>query len=151
MSDSEELVIRPLTPADEPAWRELWAAYLAFYGTTLGDKIYRTTFQRYTATDEPDMQALVAEVEGEMAGLVHFIFHRHGWHQEKVVYLQDLFVSRQQRQRGIGRHLIEHVYKAADQAGCPSVYWLTQDYNVEARALYDQVAHVTPFVKYQRG
>ena len=150
MTDHDTLIIRPLTRGDEDAWRELWAGYLAFYSTTLGDKIYRTTFDRYVSEDEPDMRALVAEVEGELAGLAHMILHRHGWHIEKVMYLQDLFVARLQRQRGIARHLIDHVYKLADDIGCPSVYWTTQDFNVEARALYDQVGHLTPFVKYTR-
>jgi hypothetical protein len=42
------------------------------------------------------------------------------------------------------------VYAEADAAGCPIVYWLTQDFNATARRLYDRVAHVTPFIKYQR-
>ena len=38
----------------------------------------------------------------------------------------------------------------ADRMGCPSVYWLTQDFNATARKLYDQVAKATPFIKYRR-
>ena len=151
MTEAETLVIRPLAPGDEEAWRPLWAAYLAFYSTTVGDKVYRETFRRLTDADTPSMGAFVAEVEGEMVGLVHYLFHDHCWKLEQVVYLQDLFVSRHQRQRGIGQHLIEAVYKMADEAGCPTVYWLTQDFNVEARALYDRIAEHTPFVKYQRA
>jgi len=47
---------------------------------------------------------------------------------------------------GVGRALIEAVYAEADAAGCPAVYWLTQDLNAPARRLYDRVAHVTPFI-----
>jgi len=50
----------------------------------------------------------------------------------------------------IGRKLIEAVYKAADANGTPSVYWLTEDFNKPARRLYEQVAGLTPFIKYQR-
>ncbi len=151
MSDSEELVIRPITQDDEDQWRALWAAYLAFYSTTVGDTIYKTTFDRLCNAEEAGFQGLVAEVGGELVGLVHYLFHGHCWKVENVVYLQDLFVVRDQRERGIGRHLIESVYKKADEAGCPTVYWLTQDFNTNARALYDQVAQETPFVKYQRA
>lgn len=150
MTQSDELVIRPLTAGDKAQWRELWAAYLAFYSTTLGASTYDTTFARLIDADNRTFQALVAEVDGLLVGLVHFIFHGHNWREEDVVYLQDLFVHQSQRQRGIGRHLIEHVYKVADEDGCPSVYWLTQEYNVDARTLYDQVAEVTPFIKYTR-
>jgi len=50
----------------------------------------------------------------------------------------------------VGRALIEAVYEAADERGAPSVYWLTQDFNETARVLYDRVANLTPFIKYQR-
>ena len=35
-------------------------------------------------------------------------------------------------------------------AGCPSVYWLTQEFNEVGRRLYDRVANVTPFIVYRR-
>jgi len=70
---------------------------------------------------------LVAEKDGALIGLTHFVFHRHGWKIEDVCYLQDLYVSPAARGTGCGRKLIEAVYAAADAKGCPSVYWLTQD------------------------
>ena len=51
---------------------------------------------------------------------------------------------------GAGRSLIEAVYAAADANGTPLVYWLTQEFNTSARQLYDRIAKVTPFIKYQR-
>jgi GNAT superfamily N-acetyltransferase len=54
------------------------------------------------------------------------------------------------RGQGVGRALIEAVYAAADANGTPAVYWLTQDFNTEARALYDRIAQVTPFIRYNR-
>ncbi|MDD9921010.1 MAG: GNAT family N-acetyltransferase, partial [Boseongicola sp.] len=54
------------------------------------------------------------------------------------------------RGQGIGRALIEAVYSAADDAGAPAVYWLTQDFNAEARKLYDRIGTLTPFIKYAR-
>ena len=40
--------------------------------------------------------------------------------------------------------------KKADDYGCSSTYWLTQDFNEAGRRLYDKVAKLTPFIKYQR-
>ena len=54
------------------------------------------------------------------------------------------------RGTGVGRALIEAVYEAADTEGAPSVYWLTQDFNTEARKLYDRIGQVSPFIKYGR-
>jgi GNAT superfamily N-acetyltransferase len=81
---------------------------------------------------------------------VHYLFHRHGWKIENTCYLQDLFTAPDARGRGVARALIEAVYTEADRQGAPVVYWLTQDFNHTARALYDKVAVKTPFIKYQR-
>ncbi|MSU89780.1 GNAT family N-acetyltransferase [Rhodobacteraceae bacterium 2CG4] len=142
--------IRPITPADETAWRRLWKAYLTFYGTELPEQVCRSSFARLTDPHVTDYRGVLALGADGPVGLAHFIFHRHGWRIEDVVYLQDLYVAPQARGTGAGRALIEAVYAAADAAGCPSVYWLTQEFNAEARRLYDRVATLTPFVKYQR-
>jgi GNAT superfamily N-acetyltransferase len=54
------------------------------------------------------------------------------------------------RGQRIGRALIEAVYAAADANGTPSVYWMTQDFNENARLLYDRIGTLTPFIKYSR-
>lgn len=141
---------RPIEPSDEAAWRELWRGYLDFYETTLGDEIYRTSFARLVDPAVTDYHGLLALRDGAPVGLVHYIFHRHGWQIEDVCYLQDLYVAPEARGIGAGRVLIEAVYAAADAAGRPNVYWLTQTFNTTARQLYDRVGSVTPFIKYRR-
>ena len=144
------LTVRPLDANDESEWRRLWTGYLEFYETGVEAEVYETYFQRLLGDDPQDFHGLVAELDGKLVGLTHYVFHRHGWKIENVVYLQDLYVDPDVRGTGAGRALIEAVYAAADAAGCPSVYWLTQDFNETARKLYDRIATVTPFIKYQR-
>jgi len=145
-----DLIIRPLEARDEAEWRELWTGYLEFYETSVPEEVYQTYFKRLLGDDPQDYHGLVAEKDGALIGLTHCLFHRHGWYIENVVYLQDLFVSQAARGTGAGRALIEGVYAAADEAGCPNVYWLTQDFNATARQLYDRIAKQTPFIKYAR-
>ena len=142
--------IRPLAAADEAEWRRLWTGYLEFYETSVTEQVYRTTFARLLGDDAQDYHGLVAQRGGKPVGLTHSLFHRHCWRVENVIYLQDLYVDPEARGTGAGRALIEAVYAAADAAGCPSVYWMTQDFNATARQLYDRVAKLTPFIKYQR-
>jgi GNAT superfamily N-acetyltransferase len=144
------LAVRPLASGDEPAWRALWRAYLAFYETELPETVYRTTFDRLIDPAFPDLHGLVALDDGRPVGIAHYIFHRHGWQIEDVTYLQDLYVEPGTRGTGAGRTLIEAVYAAADTAGRPNVYWLTQMDNVTARRLYDRIGTATPFIKYKR-
>ena len=144
------LIVRPVEARDEAAWRRLWTGYLEFYETSVPEEVYQTYFARLLGDDPQDYHGLVAEQDGRLVGLTHYLFHRHGWKIENVVYLQDLYVDPDTRGTGAGRALIEAVYAAADAAGCPSVYWLTQDFNASASQLYDRIANLTPFLKYQR-
>lgn len=151
MSDNaQNLIIRPVTARDEPEWRRLWCAYLAYYETSVPEEIYVSSFARLLGDDAQDYSGLVAELDGRLVGLTHYLFHRHGWKIENTCYLQDLFADPDVRGRGIGRALIEAVYSAADAAGAPSVYWMTQDFSKTARKLYDNIGVLTPFIKYNR-
>ena len=145
------LTIRPLQKSDEAEWRRLWTGYLEFYETSLPEDIYQSTFQRMFDKGEYEPNGLIAILDGKPVGLVHYMFHRHCWRVENVCYLQDLYADPDIRGKGIGRALIEAVYAAADKAGCPTVYWMTQEFNGAARQLYDRIAKLTPFIKYQRA
>jgi len=150
MSHTNEVIVRPLSVSDRSEWSDLWGAYLSFYGTERPKDIHDAYFARLLGDDPQDFNGLVAEQDGKLVGLTHYLFHRHGWSIEKVCYLQDLYADLNVRGTGVGRKLIEGVYAAADAAGAPSVYWLTQASNIKARVLYDQIGTLTPFVKYQR-
>jgi len=150
MPSPAPLTIRALAAEDKAQWQALWKGYLAFYDTTRPQTIYDLYFERLLGDDPQDFHGLVAEENGRLLGLTHYVFHRHGWSVENVCYLQDLYALPDARGRGVGRALIEAVYAAADAAGAPQVYWLTQDFNTEARQLYDRIGTVTPFIKYTR-
>jgi len=145
-----DITIRPITPADETEWRRLWTAYLTFYHTSVPEQVYASSFARLLGDAAQDFNGLIAEIDGKPCGLVHYLFHRHMWKLEKTVYLQDLYADPKVRGTGVGRALIEAVYDAADTAGCPSVYWLTQQDNSVARRLYDRVGKLDPFLRYSR-
>lgn len=142
---------RPLLKSDREDWTRLWTAYLEFYEASVPEDVYLATFERLLGDDPQDFNCIIAEVDGQMVGLTHYLFHRHAWKVENVCYLQDLYVDPDVRGTGAGRALIEAVYGAADQAGAPSVYWLTQDFNTHARQLYDRIGSLTPFIKYSRA
>lgn len=150
MTAPSSVTIRPLAATDEAAWRALWTGYLDFYKSSVPEAVYASTFARLLGGDAQDFHGLVAEQDGVVVGLVHYLFHRHCWRVENVCYLQDLYADPAVRGTGVGRKLIEAVYDAADLAGAPAVYWLTQEDNSAGRRLYDRVGQLTNFIKYQR-
>lgn len=150
---AEHVVVRPVERSDYDAWKPLWDGYNAFYGregpTALAPEITRTTWGRFFDAYEP-MHALVAEREGRLVGLVHYLLHRSSIMIEPNCYLQDLFAAPDVRGQGVGRALIEAVYKRARAAGLSRVYWLTHETNATARRLYDSVADNSGFIVYRK-
>ena len=148
---TSSLLIRPPAAADYPAWKPLWDGYNAFYGregpTALADEITQATWQRFFDAYEP-VHALVAERDGQLVGLTHYLFHRSTTRLEPTCYLQDLFTLPSERGKGVGRQLIEGVYERAKLAGVHRVYWQTQVTNTAGRKLYDKVATHDGFIVY---
>ena len=100
----------------------------------------------------PDFHiALVAvDANDSPIGLAHVLFHRSTWSPTHYCYLEDLFVEPGLRAKGVGRALIEAVYREADARQCTRTYWSTQEFNYRARGLYDQMATKSVFVQYRR-
>jgi len=150
---SERTLIRTIQPDDFSNWKLLWDGYNAFYGregkTALPEVITRTTWSRFFDHYEP-MHAFVAEQSGQLLGLAHFLFHRSTITLEPTCYLQDLFTSEEARGKGVGRALIEEVYRHAKSAGASRVYWQTHETNENAMKLYDKVAEKSGFLVYRK-
>ena len=145
------LRVRPVEQRDFDAWQPLWSGYNAFYGregpTALAPEITATAWERFFDPDEP-VFALVAEAEGTLLGLAHYLFHRSTTRIELTCYLQDLFTDPAARGRGVGRALIQGVYERARAAGIRRVYWQTHETNAAGRLLYDKVARHLGFIVY---
>jgi GNAT superfamily N-acetyltransferase len=145
--------VRFVERADFPRWLPLWEGYNKFYGrvgaTALPAEITQTTWERFFDPHEP-VHALVAQSDGRLVGLAHYLFHRSTIMLGPNCYLQDLFTLEAARGRGVGRALIEAVYAQARIAGAARVYWHTEETNATARRLYDQVAGNSGFIVYRK-
>jgi GNAT superfamily N-acetyltransferase len=146
---TSRIEIRSVGKDERAAWEPLWKGYLTFYKATLPPEQNDLTWQRLHDPAEP-MHLLGAYVDGKLEGIVHYLFHRSTWTAGNYCYLQDLFVAEGGRNHGLGRALIEAVYAEARQKGASRVYWLTQESNEAARALYDKVADRPGFIQYRK-
>jgi len=139
------LEIGPLSPADRPDWEALARGYKAFYETDVSDAGYGEAWNRLLARD--GVYGLGAKTQGRLVGIAHYLFHTSTW-ARTACYLQDLFVTPEKRGEGVARALIEAVANAARAKGAERYYWLTQEQNAVARALYDKVGQYHGFIRY---
>ncbi len=143
-------MIRPLVAADFAAWEQLWLAYLRFYRAEVSDEITASTFRRLCDKGDRMIGLVATDEQGALVGLAHLVFHPSTWSASPYCYLEDLFVAPATRGTGTARQLLDAVFAEADRRGAARTYWETQEFNAPARSLYDQVAHRTSFVVYER-
>lgn len=143
------MIIRLARPDDYDQWLPLWKGYQTFYKANISQDITDFTWTRFHDSDEK-MYCAVAELDGHLVGMVHYLYHRSSWTAGDYCYLQDLFTTEAARGQGIGRALIEHVYEQAKLANAVRVYWLTHETNQQAMLLYDQVADKSGFIQYRK-
>jgi ribosomal protein S18 acetylase RimI-like enzyme len=147
---AETLRVRSLHADDRDRWNELWRGYLQFYKSNLPPDITDLTWRRLLEPAHPFQGFAALDGQERIAGIVHFHIHASTWARVGYCYLEDLFVDPSRRAQGIGRALIEAVYRAADDQGADRVYWHTENTNERAQGLYRQVAELTPFVQFRR-
>jgi GNAT superfamily N-acetyltransferase len=141
--------IRPVRSSDRMQWDALWTGYLRFYRQHVSIEVTDGTFARLV-DERVQPYGLVAERDGSLVGFVHYVFHPTTWSLQNICYLEDLFVDPATRGSGVGRALIYAVYTEADRVKAASVYWMTQEFNADGRALYDTLARRTSFIRYER-
>ncbi len=143
------VVIRAIELTDRAVWDDLWGQYQVFYKTKIAAETSDVTFNRLFDPSVP-MNGLVAEVDGKVVGIVHYIFHYSTWTVGPYCYLQDLYTSAEARGRGVATKLIEAVYEKAQAHGAARVYWLTHETNDVAIKLYEKVADKSGFIQFRK-
>lgn len=141
-------MIRDATPADEAAWRALWADYLAFYGVTLAPGVTDATFRRLMDPASP-VKMRLALLDGKVSGFAIHMHHPSTWVPGDDCYLEDLFVAASARGQGLGRALIEDLAALARARGWHRLYWHTDESNSRARALYDSIVKSDGHIRYR--
>ncbi len=95
--------------------------------------------------DRPYAQAIVAEVEGAIAGFALFFYNYSTFLTKPGIYLEDLFVLPAYRRQGLGTALLTHLAQRALSEGCGRLEWSVLDWNQPAITFYETMgADVLP-------
>lgn len=142
------VTVRQIQVEDKSSWQELYLSYLKFYESEPVESSTELLWNRLTK-GEPKVQGLVAESNGEIVGIAHFHYQVSTWSDTFNCYLEDLYVTEGSRGNGVATTLIAEVKKFAIEHDCSELFWITKESNQTARKLYDKVAAVSDFVRYE--
>jgi GNAT superfamily N-acetyltransferase len=100
--------------------------------------------------ETPRFEALLAEVDGRVAGFALLFPNYSTWEGRAGLYLEDLFVSEWARRHGVGRKLFEAVAKLAVERNGALVDLNVLTWN-PARAFYERIGvrHLSNWTPYR--
>lgn len=114
----------------------------AFYGDEINESIQTRIAQTKAAIfDNTSLsRAIVARNSaGEAIGFAAYSFLWPAAGSSRSLYLKELYVVQPQRGRGIGRVLMQHLFRLAKEEGCSRVEWTTDTSNVDAIRFYENL------------
>ncbi len=84
----------------------------------------------------PMAECLLAFTDGQPAAFAILFTNYSTFLAQPGLYLEDLFVRPAFRRRGIGKALLLHGAKLANERGCGRFEWMVLDWNEPAKAFY---------------
>jgi GNAT superfamily N-acetyltransferase len=132
----ERLAIRAATEDDVDALFGLileLASYERLRDEVRGDarELRRSLFEARAA------EALLAEVDGEAVGYAIVCGTFSTFECRAGIWIEDLYVRPESRERGVGRALFARVAEMALERDCPRLEWAVLDWNDLAQGFYD--------------
>ena len=142
MSYSNALRIKPATERDIPLILELVRG-LAEYENHL-DRV-EATEERLRKTlfgAEPAAQVVFAYDNKTPVGYAILFYTYSSFVGLPGVYLEDLFVKPEARDKGVGRELLRYLARLAKEKGCARIEWAVLDWNEPAIGFYKRLGAV---------
>jgi len=136
MGDSHmEYVFRAAQESDAVSCFELVRELALNEG--LGDylQIDQTTFTEAAFGSSPKFEILVADLNGEIAGIVTYFRHFHIWFGENLIEIDDLFVKHSARGHGVGKRLLLEIGQLGKRENV-HVKWTITTNNVRTIHMY---------------
>src|SRR6185312_3431579 len=100
----------------------------------------------------PHFEALIAELDGEPAGMALFHPRFSTWLGTPTVYLEDLYVAEAARRHGVGRRLLARLAAITLERGWGRIDFAVLDWN-PARGFYRKLGfdHLDEWLRYGAG
>ncbi len=139
MSDKSDTSIRIAGPQDVEVIHRMIVALARDTGAE--DKANSTPadFLQFGFGDEALFEALIAEKDGQPVGLCLYFYSFSTWLGEPGIYVQDLYVSENERGSGLGRRLLRETARRGQQRHASHLRLSVEHQNVAASQFYESV------------
>lgn len=95
--------------------------------------------ERSLFSPEATAKALICERDGQVIGYAVYFFSYSTWLGSNGIYLEDLYITPDQRGSGAGKQLLRHIAREACDKGCGRLEWSVLDWNEPAIQFYRSI------------
>lgn len=88
---------------------------------------------------ETTTRALICLSDGQPVGFAVYFLSFSTWLGRDGLFLEDLYVSPDQRGRGVGKAMLKHLARIAVERGCGRFEWNVLDWNEPAIRFYESI------------
>jgi GNAT superfamily N-acetyltransferase len=136
-SPSTSFDIRPATPPDVPLVLSLITELAEYEGLAHEVRATEPLIHDALFAPSPCAHAIIArDADGTPAGFALYFFSFSTFVGRPGLYLEDLFVRPEFRNRGLGRRLLAHLARIAVERQCGRMEWSVLDWNEMALRVY---------------
>ena len=90
-------------------------------------------------SESPPFKILVAEQNGRLLGYAFYLFTYSSFEAKRTLYLEDIFISEDFRNKGIGKLFLNEIINIAKANDCGRMEWAVLDWNVNAIKFYENL------------
>lgn len=85
------------------------------------------------------VHSLICERDGRAIGFAVYFYSYSTWLGRNGIYLEDLYITPEQRGGGAGRDLLRHIAREAVEHRCGRLEWSVLDWNAPAIGFYESL------------
>ncbi|WP_416467604.1 GNAT family N-acetyltransferase [Pseudomonas sp. LFS044] len=85
------------------------------------------------------VHSLICERDGRAIGFAVYFYSFSTWLGRNGIYLEDLYITPEQRGGGAGRDLLRHIAREAVEHRCGRLEWSVLDWNAPAIGFYESL------------
>lgn len=148
-------IIRPAIETDMPVIMDLLRLKAEFDGCSEAFKATPDQLRRAFFSTLPQALVLLAEHQGVAIGIATYFPTFSTFLARPGIWLDDLFVREQYRSRGVGKALLSHLARVAEETGCGRIEWTVALDNDRGISFYEahggRVRHLSRCVRLDGG
>lgn len=134
------MYIRRAVPADGPAYLALVHSLAEFEKLPPPDEAACKRLLADAFADPPRYQLWVAEITpGTIAAYAATFLTYSTFLAKPTLFVEDIFVHRDARRRGVATAMLNHFKDIASELGCGRLELLVLDWNRDAQVLYERL------------